>query len=289
MEAVHLHASQCLLGEGPYWHAQRNSFFWVDIENGELFEYSSISGNVKSWKFAHRLTLVVEGKADNLILALDQRIARFNLKAENLEWIASIEKIPGNRLNDGKCDAKGRLWLGSMSKTFDKAAGALYSLNADLKIQKHLDQITISNGMAWTNDNKMLYYIDSPTQKVNAFKFDLESGAIQFDRTAIEIPISLGTPDGMCIDREGKLWIAHYGGSGVYRWDPFTGELMEKIPLPVPNVTSCAFGGKNLDTLLVTTARENLNEAQLREFPLSGDVFVIQTKTKGYLPNASCF
>jgi len=289
MEAVHLYASQCFLGEGPYWHAIRNSFFWVDIENGKLFEYPMDSGKVNTWKFEQRITLVVEGKADHLILALDQKIARFNLKTENLEWIASIEDIPGNRLNDGKCDAKGRLWVGSMSKTFDKGAGAFYSLDADLKIQKHLDQITISNGIAWTQDNKTLYYIDSPTQKVNAYHFDLESGNIQFDRIAIDIPNSLGTPDGMCIDVEGKLWIAHYGGSGIYRWDPLTGKLMEKVSLPVPHVTSCAFGGENLDTLLVTTARENLNEAQLKEFPLSGDVFVIQTKTKGYLPNTSCF
>ncbi|EKB50115.1 SMP-30/gluconolactonase/LRE family protein [Cecembia lonarensis] len=289
MEAVQLYASQCFLGEGPYWHAIRNSFFWVDIESGKLFEYPMDKGKVNTWKFEQRITLVVEGKADHLILALDQKIARFNLKTENLEWIASIEDIPGNRLNDGKCDAKGRLWVGSMSKSFDKGAGAFYSLDADLKIQKYLDQITISNGMAWTHDNKTLYYIDSPTQKVNAYHFDLESGNIQFDRNAIDIPNSLGTPDGMCIDVEGKLWIAHYGGSGIYRWDPLTGKLMEKVSLPVPHVTSCAFGGENLDTLLVTTARENLNEAQLRKFPFSGDVFVIQTKTKGYLPNASCF
>lgn len=148
-----------------------------------------------------------------------------------------------------------------------------------------MDQVTISNGMAWTKDNKTLYYIDSPTQQVNAYHFDLEKGLLQFDRTVIDIPISLGTPDVMCIDRAGKLWIAHYGGSGVYRWDPNSGKLIEKIELPVPNITSCAFGGENLDTLLVTTARENLNETQLFEYPLSGDVFLIQTNTKGFLPN----
>ncbi|MFD2200084.1 SMP-30/gluconolactonase/LRE family protein [Shivajiella indica] len=286
MEAIHLYSSQCILGEGPYWHAQRNSFFWVDIETGTLFEYSMDKRKVKTWSFTHRISLVLEGKEDHLILALDLNIARFNLETETLDWLVSIEdSLSGNRLNDGKCDAFGRLWIGSMNLKFKQGAGSLYSLDQNLRVQKHLDQITISNGMAWTRNNKTLYFIDSPTQKVKAYHFDLEQGEIQFDRNAIEIPDSLGTPDGMCIDQEGKLWIAHYGGSGVYRWDPMSGKLIEKIHLPVPHITSCAFGGKKLDTLLVTTARENLNESQLKEFPLSGDVFLIQTNTTGFLPN----
>jgi sugar lactone lactonase YvrE len=287
MKPVHLYASQCTLGEGPYWHARRKCFFWVDIESGTLFEYSVNTGKVNTWNFSHRLSLVLEGKdEDHLILALDLKIARFNLKTKELEWLATIESgLPYNRCNDGKCDANGRLWVGTMSRKFTDGAGSFYSLDQDFKLHKHLDQVTISNGMAWTKDNKTLYYIDSPTQQVNAYHFDLEKGLLQFDRTVIEIPISLGTPDGMCIDREGKLWIAHYGGSGVYRWDPISGKLIEKIELPVPNITSCAFGGENLDTLLVTTARENLNETQLSEYPLSGDVFLIQTNTKGFLPN----
>lgn len=291
MEPVQLYASQCILGEGPYWHARRKSFFWVDIESGTLFEYSINTGKVKTWNFSHRLSLVLEGKDDDqVILALDLKIARFNLKTEELEWLATIERgLPDNRCNDGKCDANGRLWVGTMSKKFTDGAGSFYSLDQDFKLHKHLDQITISNGMAWTKDNKTMYYIDSPTQQVNAYHFDLEKGLIQFDRTAIEIPISLGTPDGMCIDQEGKLWIAHYGGSGVYRWDPISGKLIEKIELPVPNITSCTFGGENLGTLLVTTARENLNETQLLEHPLSGDVFLIQTNTKGFLPNPCTF
>jgi sugar lactone lactonase YvrE len=199
------------------------------------------------------------------------------------------EGLPLNRCNDGKCDAEGRLWVGTMSRMFTAGAGSFYSIDQNFKVQKHLDQITISNGMAWSEDNKTLYYIDSPTQQVNAFHFDLENGEIRFDRTVIEIPTEMGTPDGMCIDQEGKLWVAHYGGFGVYRWDPVSGKLMEKIELPVPNITSCTFGGENLDILLITTARENLTDSQLGEYPLSGDVFLVQTNTKGSLPNPCCF
>jgi sugar lactone lactonase YvrE len=286
MKAIHLYGSQCTLGEGPYWHKSRKSFFWVDIECSTLFEYDMKSGKVKTWDFKHRLSLVLEGKEDDLILAMGLKIARFDLKSEKLEWLATIENdITHNRCNDGKCDAKGRLWIGTMNLQFKDGEGSFYSLDQDLTLKKHLDQITISNGMAWTPDNQTLYYIDSPTQQVNAYHFDLEKGAIAFERIAIQIPISMGTPDGMCIDQEGKLWVGHYGGYGVYRWDPVSGVLIEKVDLPAPNVTSCAFGGENMDTLLVTTARENLNESQLEEYPLSGDVFLIKTNTKGFLPN----
>ncbi len=286
MKAIHLYQSQCVLGEGPYWHTSRKSFFWVDIESGTLFEYILKSGKVRTWNFNHRLSLVLEGEEDHLILALGLKIARFHPESEKLEWLASIEsELTHNRCNDGKCDAMGRLWVGTMNLQFKEGAGSFYSLDQDHMLHKHLDQITISNGMAWTPNNQTLYYIDSPTQQVNAYHFDLEKGGIAFERTAIEIPLSMGTPDGMCMDQEEKLWIAHYGGYGVYRWDPVSGQLMEKVELPAPNITSCAFGGENMDTLLVTTARENLNEAQLEEFPLSGDVFLVKTNTHGFLSN----
>jgi sugar lactone lactonase YvrE len=277
--------AQCYLGESPYWHATRQSFFWVDIENGRLFEHQLSTGKTSEKSFPHRLTLVLEGRENQLILALDRKIASYNLETEVLTWLTEVESnLPLNRFNDGKCDAKGRLWIGTLSTKFTQGSGALYKVGKDLKPEMQLDQLTISNGMAWTEDNRTFYFIDTPTRQIKAYHFELETGEIEFDRIAIEIPEELGFPDGMCIDQEGMLWVAHYGGSGVYRWNPTTGELIEKVELPVPHITSCAFGGENLDTLLITTAQENLSEVQLKEFPLSGDVFLVKTRTKGSLP-----
>jgi len=274
--------AQCFLGESPYWSVERQSFFWVDIENGKLFEHKLDSGKTTIKSFPHRLTLVLEGKENELILALDRKIASYNLETGNLDWLTEVEAdLPLNRFNDGKCDAKGRLWIGTLSTKFTKGSGSLYRVGKDLKPEKQLDQLTISNGMAWTADNQTFYFIDTPTRQIKAYHFELETGEIEFDRVAIEIPEELGFPDGMCIDREGMLWVAHYGGSGVYRWNPTTGELIEKIELPVPHVTSCAFGGSNMDTLLITTAQENLSKDQLKEYPLSGDVFLVKTETRG--------
>ena len=278
--------AKCFLGESPHWSVKRQSFFWVDIENGKLFEHHVSTGETRVKSFPHRLTLVLEGKENQLILALDRKIASYDLDTENLVWLTEVEAdLPLNRFNDGKCDAKGRLWIGTLSTKFTEGSGSLYKVGKDLKPEKQLNQLTISNGMAWTEDNQTFYFIDTPTRQIKAFQFELESGKIKFDRIAIEIPEKLGFPDGMCIDQEGMLWVAHYGGAGVYRWNPTSGELIEKIELPVPHITSCAFGGENIDTLLITTAQENMSETQLKEFPLSGDVFLVKTDTRGFEAN----
>jgi sugar lactone lactonase YvrE len=278
--------SQCFLGEGPYWHVARQSFFWVDIENGKLFEHNLKTKETKTRSFPHRLTVVLEDKEGNLILGLDRKLARFDLDTEKLTWLCEVEsEYPLHRFNDGKVDPKGRIWIGTLSTLFTEGVGSLYLVDQDLKPKKQLDHLTISNGMAWTEDNKTFYFIDTPTRQIKAYNFELESGEIEFEKVAIQIPEELGFPDGMCIDQEGMLWVAHYGGSGVYRWNPETGKLLDKIELPVPHVTSCCFGGKNLDMLLITTAQENLTESQLKEFPMSGDVFLVKTKVQGLQSN----
>ncbi|MDR7132675.1 sugar lactone lactonase YvrE [Algoriphagus sp. 4150] len=283
LKAEHLFSSQCMLGESPFWHAKRQSFFWVDIENGKLFEHNlsaEMTTLVKT--FPHRLTLVLAGKDNDLILALDRKIASYDRESEELKWLAEVESdLPINRFNDGKCDAKGRLWIGTLSREFTEGAASLYKIGPNLKPEKMLDKLTISNGIAWTEDNQTFYHIDTPTLQIKAYRFELGSGQIEFDRIAIEIPEELGSPDGMCIDQEGMLWVAHYGGSGVYRWNPMTGKLIEKIELPVPNVTSCAFGGENMNMLLITSAQENMSSEDLKSYPKSGDVFLVKTETKG--------
>ena len=286
MEVINLNKSQCILGESPYWHADRKSFFWVDIEKGELYEFHVVLKKTTKRKFNQRLSLVLEGQGEYLILALDRKIARYDLETEKLTWLIEVEEDqPLNRFNDGACDADGRLWIGTMSTKFTPGSGSLYKITSALSPEKMLGKISISNGMAWTSDNETFYYIDSPTQEIKAYQFDLDTGEINFDRTVIRVPKELGTPDGMSMDQDGKLWVAHYGGFGVYCWDPENGKLLKKIVLPVPNVTSCVFGGENLDHLLITTARENLTEAQLKEYPESGDAFLVKTNTQGFLPN----
>lgn len=274
--------SQCFLGEGPLWIAKLGGFFWVDIEKGNLHRYHLASEQHEIRHFPHRLAVVLEGQNGKLILGLDRKLVRYDWETEEIEELCSVEEdLNLNRFNDGKVDPKGRIWIGTLSTLFTEGAGSLYRIGPDLQPKVQMKNLTISNGMAWTVDQQTFYFIDTPTKKIQEFSFDPESGEIKFRRIAAEIPEGLGFPDGMCIDREGMLWIAHYAGSGVYRWNPNSGELLAKIELPVPNVTSCCFGGENLDMMLITTAQENLLEDDLKKYPQSGDVFLVKLEVEG--------
>jgi sugar lactone lactonase YvrE len=139
--------------------------------------------------------------------------------------------------------------------------------------------------MAWSPDDSYFYFIDSPLKRVDRYRFDACSGTITFDRPVVTIPEELGLPDGMTIDAEGMLWIAHWGGFCVCRWKPETGALLQRIDVPVPQVSSCTFGGENLDQLVITTASVDLSEEVLQKYPQSGHLFIAQPGVKGLLPN----
>lgn len=290
MKARHFYPSQCTLGESPFYNQENGSLYWVDIEGGRLFRYDFQDVRVKSWDFQGRLPLVLTGQEEKLILAKDNRLFTFDEESGEEEFLVSVDNDnPEIRFNDGKCDANGRLWAGTMSTKITHGVGSLYKIDADLKPKKAIEGVTISNGMAWTQDQKTFYYIDSPSQQIVAYDFDVKKGEIAGGRVAVTISKDLGTPDGMCIDKEGMLWVAHYGGGGVYMWNPNNGKLLQKIIVPAPHVTSCCFGGEKLSTLYITTAKENMSAEQLKAFPLSGDLFCVETDTEGYLGNLCQF
>ena len=282
MTATSLYYSQCMLGESPLWHARRNCFYWVDINAGNLFSLDWKTKAVQKKHFNADLSLVVETIGDDLILALRTSIARFNPDTEALSYLVDLEpEKKDHRCNDGAVDSKGRLWIGTTHVDHDVERGVLYSIEKSNLPQQKIPRVTISNGIVWSLDKKRMYFIDSPTQRVDAYFFSEQTGEIIFAKTVIDIPIEMGTPDGMTIDNEGMLWIAHWGGFGVYRWNPFTGELLSKIEVPAPNVTSCRFAGEKLDQLVITTARKNMSESHLRDYPQSGNLFVVKTNFNG--------
>ena len=283
MNATHLYPSQCFLGEGPFWHAGRNSCFWADIENRKLFEYPWESAEAATvWQFDRRVSMILPNKEGRLLLGMQGEICLFDPATGEREWLLDLEKdLIKHRCNDGGIDCEGRLWVGTLHMDFDEGAGSLYCIGEDKVPLIKRDSVTISNGMVWSLDNKRLYYIDSPRRAVESFLFDRATGNIVFEKIVIRIPESMGGPDGMTIDEEGMLWVAHWGGFGVYRWDPKTGDLMDSVTLPVPNVSSCAWAGKELDHLIITTARQDLSEEELLRYPQSGDLFVVKMPVRG--------
>lgn len=280
--------AEATTGEGSIWHPDRNTLFWVDIEGKTLYEYIPDLQNCRSWQFDRMVSTVVPETDSTVVVALQNEIIRVNLTDGNTTSIAPIPDNNGKiRCNDGKCDPSGRLWIGTMGFGAPKGAASLYCVWADGTVETKLTKVTISNGIVWSANKKYMYYNDTPTRKIIRFRYDDSSGDILYDGVAVNIPEGTGSPDGMTIDCNDNLWVAQWGGGGVYCYNPYTGDLLTKIVVPAPHVASCAFGGNKLDTLYITTARAGLSKEQLEEYPLSGSVFCCKPGVKG-VP-ANCF
>lgn len=268
------------LGEGPVWDYKKQLLFWVDIEGCHLHAHKPSTGVNQRWHFDEMLGAAVPTESGKLLLALASGLASFALETETLLPHQVLENTdPQMRFNDGKVSPNGTFWIGSMHKKFAPKTGSLYQVKSNFKSSVLIPKTTISNGMAWTSDAKKFYFIDSPTFQVRSY--DFLNDTISNGKTAFKIPKNYGSPDGMCIDNENMLWIAHWGGNCICRWNPITGVVLEKISIPAPHVTSCCFGGEDLKTLYITTARSGLTMKQMEEFPLSGGLFTYTPKIAG--------
>ncbi len=270
------------LGEGAFWNYQTQEFYWVDIEGKKLHIYHPATKTNRSFSTPSRIGTVVPIDENSAIIALEDGMYKINTRSGKVSLFASVEAdMPGNRFNDGKCDPAGRLWVGSMDFGTKNPTANLYRIDADGVATKMLDSITISNGIVWASDEKTMYYIDTPTGQIRAYDFDVSTGDISNERVAVEVPDSLGFPDGMAIDAEDMLWVGMWSGNAVARFNPKTGQLISKIEVPAKNVTACAFGGPNLDTLYITTANLGMTKEEQKAFPFAGSIFKAVPGVKG--------
>jgi len=268
------------IGEGAIWY--NDVLYWVDIPPGKVFMYDPDRGTNREIEVGQMVGTVVPRERGGLAVAVENGFALLDPQSGMVTHLHNPEiGKSANRMNDGKCDPAGRFWAGTMDRAEEQASGSLYCMNADHTVHRRLGEVTISNGIVWTRDARTMYYIDSPTCRVDAFDFDPDTGAISNQRAAISIPQELGWPDGMAIDEEDNVWIAMWAGSAVTRWDPRTGKQIGAIEVPASQVTSCAFGGPNLDELYITCARHDLSEEQLRKEPHAGGLFKAQPGVRG--------
>lgn len=193
-----------------------------------------------------------------------------------VEIVDPEKHLKNNRFNDGKCDPAGRFWAGTMSVFDTPEAGSLYTLEPDFSVSAKIRRVGCSNGIAWSSDGNLMYYIDTLTRQVVSFDFDIISGGISNKRVIIEIPETDGYPDGMTIDSDGMLWIALWGGYRIARYNPLSGEMIHNFRLPVSQISSCTFGGENLQDLYITTAKTGLKPHEINKQPLAGRFFVIK-------------
>ncbi|WP_290589551.1 SMP-30/gluconolactonase/LRE family protein [Alicyclobacillus sp.] len=270
------------LGEGPSWDDVLQCLYWVDILGRKLHVFHPVDGRDRVIELDSYVSSVVPARPGEVVVTLADGVYRVELETGRTARMAEVEgDVPGNRFNDGKCDPAGRLWAGTMALDESPGRGSLYRIDVDGRVTRVLKGVGISNGLAWTADGRTMYYIDTPTREIVAFDYDVRTGSIANRRVVIRIPEDRGFPDGMTIDAQDRLWIAHWEGGRVSRWDPRTGALLEEIFLPATRVTSCTFGGPNLTDLYVTTARTGLDDSALAAQPMAGGLFVLRTDVQG--------
>lgn len=267
------------LGEGPIWDYSKMTLFWVDIVNHIIY-YEGQDGE-RVFKTPGDVTSISPTEDGKLLATVDLSLYLIDMRKQSAIKITSLTDEPRtNRFNDGKCDAHGRYWVGTMDRGEKLPVASLYVFESGI-MKKELSDLTISNGLGWSPDNSLMYLIDTPTRKVWKFSFDVAIGHISERQTAVEFGNLPGVPDGMTVDSEGMIWVAHWGGGMISRWNPYNGKLLEKIMLPAKNVTSLTFGGPGLQTIFVTTARHSLSKEEIADQPYSGSVFMINSDVPG--------
>lgn len=268
------------VGEGPVWDPRIDRVIWVDIPNGYVFSTDPIDGLTTRRHLPKAVGIVLPRASGGYVAALEDGFYALPDEGEP-ELIALLEADNrGTRLNDGEIDPQGRFWAGTMGWHAEPGAGALYRLDTDGIVRRMLTGVTISNGLGWSPDGTTMYYVDTPTLRVDQFDFDPVSGDISNRRELVSIRHGGGRPDGLTVDSEGAIWVATWPGYGVHRYLP-DGTLDAIIPLPVSNVSSIELGGPDLRDAFITTARELLSEEEHAAQRLAGSIFHTRVEVPG--------
>jgi sugar lactone lactonase YvrE len=278
------------LGEGPIWHSDRRALSWVEIYEGRV-NWLSLDGSTgEPIDVGRRVGAAVPARDGGLALATDEGFAHISDDGEYRLLAGVAENVDDWFMNDGKCDALGRFWAGTVGVNerglAAEGAGSLYCLDADLRPRRVLEGLSLSNGMDWSSDGRTFYFVDSRAAGIDAYSFDLESGTLTDRRRLadLELPPEVAFVDGICLDAEGGLWAAIWGTGEVRRYTP-RGERDVTISLPVTQPTSCIFAGEALDVLVITSARRGLPDAELARQPHAGSVFCCRPGVTGLQPN----
>ncbi len=276
--------SKSILGEGPLYNEKENSLYWTDIKDKKLYKYDLETKNTKSYQFNKQIGSFAFTKENEVIATTNDGFEY--LKLDTKETISLLDPEvdkKNNRFNDGKCDKNGRYFAGTMDNKEKDINGSLYCLEKNI-FNKKESELFISNGLGWNNDSTKFYLTDSPKRVIYEYDYDLKTSSLSNKKIFAKIDEKDGYPDGLCIDSEDHIWSAHWNGWKITRYKP-NGKIDSIYDLPVPKVTSCNFGGENLDILFITTASIDLTEEELKKAPLSGNTFIMKTKVKGQRPN----
>jgi sugar lactone lactonase YvrE len=272
--------TQDVLGEVPRWHQTEQALYWIDALKPAIHRLDPATGRVESWTPPEKLGSFAPSVGGGLIIAGRNGFALYDPRDGRFERIADPEdKAAENILNDGRCDGRGRFWAGSMTKTMARASGSLYRVDKG-RTDALDDNIWVANGVAWSPDGATLYFADSYVHTIFAYDYDLAAGAIGKRRVFVDASRHAGVPDGASVDAEGFLWSAMFDGSCLARFAP-DGRLDRTVPVPVSRPTACAFGGGDLRTMYVTTARFRLPPDKLASETHAGGLLALDVGATG--------
>ena len=282
-------ASAALLGESPFWHPRERALYYCDIPGRRLQRFDAARGVLVHWDFDTEPASAAPRLDGTLLLAMRDGLWRFDPAAGARTPLAKPPYDPAKeRFNDGKCDPQGRFWVGTIYEPRDAAAATLHCYTKGELVRRAGD-ITVSNGLAWSPNGRTMYWSDTKAHTIHAFDFDPGSGELSRQRVFASFPVRQagqalddygGRPDGAAVDAEGCYWVAMFEGQRVLRLSP-AGELLREVVLPVRCATMPCFGGDDLKTLYITTARENRPAAELAEQPLAGCVLALDVDVPG--------
>jgi len=283
------------LGESPFWHPREQTLYWVDISACQLVRANVYMGTVQTWDMPGEPGCIAPARNGGLVVALRHGVFRVREWAGALELLATLPYDSDTvRANDGKCDVLGRFWVGTVDETKTKRAAALYSIDcrgAAPVVQCHTRDALTANGLAWSPDNRTLYWADTPAHIVSAWDFDVDTAAMSQRRAWLNMAPKpsnwqpghdgySGRPDGAAVDVQGNYFVAMYEGACISKFAP-DGTLLAQHPVPFACPTMPCFGGEDGKTLFVTSARRGRPAHELAHYPLSGGVLFMRVDVPG--------
>ena len=276
------------LGEGIQWRIHDSTLWWTDILACQLFCYHHEHRTLNTWLMPEPLASFAFTRDPNIIVAaMASGFAFYDLTNRKLDWIAQPQLLPGeSRFNDGRADRQGRFWSGTMMvdpDNYQEATGRLFKLDTDLTVSTHENNMSISNGLCWSPDSRIMYFADSLTGEMLQYGFDAATGYCS-NRQTFAQAIDGASPDGAVVDIEGNLWSAQWGIGQVHAYSP-GGNLLVALDIPTTQPTCVAFGGEKSNLLFVSSATDGLSSDQLSREPSAGNVFIYETNTQG-IPEA---
>jgi sugar lactone lactonase YvrE len=266
---------RCELGEGPCWLPDSQTLLWVDIDQGRIHRLPP-TGSVETIGFERAVGAVVPRSSGGLVAVLDDGLAFLDDDGAIERHVEIEADLPAHRANDAKVDRQGRLWVGTLHREFLPGRGALYRVDPDGDVEPVLTELSLPNGLDWSNDGETMYLVDSVERRIDVFDFEGRTGQLSNRRPFLELPEEYGLPDGLTVAADDTVWVAYWGGAAVRAWDS-GGTPVAKVEVPTPLVTSCAFGGASFERLLITTASGH----DPSQPPPAGGVFVADVGARG--------